>query len=104
YGNSASPSYTALTSSGGCSVRDSAAPSYPQQNYLKPIYLACSYTASDGLGGTYQVHNDFYNSDADLQGRGWLGFERMYSQDTRTNVVHMVSYSTQFPNLGIPNS
>jgi RHS repeat-associated protein len=99
YGNSVSPSYAPMVS--GCYYRDAPPPTYPTIDFLRPIYVVCSNGASDGAGGSYSVSYAYYNSDADLQGRGWLGFERKYRQDSRNNINHMEHYSTQFPNTGL---
>jgi hypothetical protein len=100
YGNSVSPSYAPLVG-GGCYTRDAPAPTYPSADFLRPIYVVCSNGASDGSGGSYTVSYSYYNSDTDLQGRGWQGFERRYVQDSRNNIFHMDSYATQFPNTGL---
>jgi RHS repeat-associated protein len=100
YGNYFNPTYHPM-STGQCYYRDSAPPPYPTAAFLSPIYLACSYTASDGTGGSYSVPYSYYDADKNLQGRGWQGFERIYSQDSRNGIVNTKAYSTVFPNAGM---
>jgi YD repeat-containing protein len=100
YGNYFDPTYQPM-GTGPCYFRDGTPPPYPDAAYRDSSYLACSYTASDGAGGSYSVAFDYYDADTNLQGRGWQGFERVYSEDSRNNIVHMTSYSTVFPNTGV---
>jgi YD repeat-containing protein len=101
FGIFASFAYYSIAASGGCYYRDSAAPVYPDRAFMGAIYTACSMTASDGTGGTYQTNFSYYNANANLQGRGLLGFERRYWIDNRDGIVNMESYGQSFPYIGM---
>jgi RHS repeat-associated protein len=94
--------YAATTGSNSCYGRDSGPPAFPSSAFVLPTYVACTLTASNGIGGTYQVTHSYHNSNVHLQGRGWLGFERHYSIDNRNGIVEMESYAQSFPYIGMP--
>ena len=95
-----SPSYAAM-STHSCYTVDSAVTG----SHITPRPLAvpvtCSHLASDGVGGTYTTTYQYYNSATDGAGRGWLGFQRKYTTDFRTGIVHTDIYAYAFPFLGM---
>ncbi|HSC05229.1 MAG TPA: FG-GAP-like repeat-containing protein, partial [Steroidobacteraceae bacterium] len=101
FGLNASFSYASIAAWSSCYARDSGSPAFPASAFVGPMYVVCNLSASNGIGGTYQVSNSYYNSNVHLQGRGWLGFERRYVIDNRDGIVHMESYSQSFPHIGL---
>ena len=100
FGLNATFGYGALAAWSSCYGRDTAPPPFPSRAFVGAIYVVCSLTASDGAGGTYQVSHSYYNSNLNLQGRGWLGFERRYAIDNRDGIVNVEGYNQTFPNIG----
>ncbi len=101
FGLSASFSYAPIAGWNSCYGRDSGPPAFPVSAFAGPIYVACNLTASNGVGGTYDVSHTYYNSNVHLQGRGWLGFERRYVIDSRDGVINTEAYSQSFPHIGM---
>ena len=101
FGLNATFAYGSLSAWSSCYARDSGTPTFPSTAFIGPIYVVCNLTASNGVGGTYQVSHSYYNSNLNLQGRGWLGFERRYAIDNRDGIVSMESYNQSFPHIGL---
>jgi RHS repeat-associated protein len=102
FGVSSNFTYSSIAAAGSCYIRDSAAPAFPARAFVGPLYTACSMTASNGSGGTYTVNYGYYNANLHLQGRGILGFERVYSVDSRDGFVQMETFGQSFPYIGLP--
>ena len=101
FGLNATFAYASLSAWSSCYARDSGPPTFPSSAFIGPIHVVCNLTASNGVGGTYQVSHSYYNSNLNLQGRGWLGFERRYAIDNRDGIVSMESYNQSFPHIGL---
>lgn len=70
--------------------------------YLGPMYVACSMSASDGIGGTYTVNHNYHLAYMHDGGRGFLGFRQKRTHDSRDNIVFLNSYRLYFPHIGQP--
>lgn len=92
--------YAPLTADNGCYARDSAAPSLPLRAYRQADYVVCSLTASDGVGGSYTTSFNYFNALFDTSGRGYLGFERKRTVDSRDNILHEETFRQEFPYTG----
>jgi hypothetical protein len=73
YGVTYSPSYVPLSASAGAYTKGSSQV-FPQRDYQGPMYVVPSYTASDGIGGTYTITNYYSDAVVNLQGRAgsWI--------------------------------
>jgi hypothetical protein len=74
YGVNFSPTYVSLADSANGVYGKGSNQVYPQQDYIGPLYVAPSYTASDGIGGAYTMHYAYSSGIVNLQGRGFEGF------------------------------
>jgi YD repeat-containing protein len=68
------------------------------------MYVVCTMSGSDGIGGTYTVTFDYFNAYMDYEGRGFLGFARKYTQDSRDNILHTENFRQDFPYIGLLSS
>jgi RHS repeat-associated protein len=93
-----------LTTEGGCYTRDAGAPAFPVRAFRGDLIVACSLEASNGIGGTYTQSFTFYNANLHLQGRGFLGFSKVRSSDSRNNLIQQATFSQTFPYVGMPLS
>lgn len=101
YGMYTDFNYVATTQSGSCYSRDSAAPAFPQRAFRATALLVCDTTASNGIGGAFSTTYAYYNANQDLQGRGFLGFERKSTRDSRDNLVQIQTFLQNFPYIGM---
>jgi RHS repeat-associated protein len=93
-----------LATEGGCYTRDAAAPSFPVRAFRGDLIVACTLEASNGIGGTYTQSFTFYNANLHLQGRGFVGFGKVRSTDSRNNLIQQSTFSQTFPHTGMPVS
>jgi RHS repeat-associated protein len=70
--------------------------------YLGPMYVVCSMSASDGIGGSYTVSHSYSLAFMHDGGRGFLGFREKRTQDSRDNILYRNSYRLIFPYVGQP--
>ena len=103
FGNTVNFSYSTVALA-GCSAVDTAAPAFPYSRYVGSLSVACAVTASNGIGGTFTHAFSYYNAVVHLQGRGFSGFDRRTSTDSRTGIVHMDSFRIDYPFSGSPSS
>jgi len=93
---------TKLASEGGCYTRQAAAPTFPVKAFRGEHILACTLQASDGIGGIYTRSFDFFDANLHVQGRGFLGFGKVMSEDDRNDVIQQATFSQTFPYIGMP--
>lgn len=73
------------------------------------LQVVSNYAASDGAGGSYTVAYEYWNGRQSRLGRGFLGFGRIRSTDSRYQAMHGVavyretSYRQDFPFIGLPD-
>jgi RHS repeat-associated protein len=101
FGLNVSFAYKSMSGWSACYGRDSPPPTFPWRAFVGALPLVCGVTASNGVGGTYQLSHSYYNSNLDLRGRGWLGFERRTAIDSRDGIVNTETYSQSFPHVGM---
>ncbi len=99
FGNLATFSHAPLTSYGSYLKQSGAV--FPMQEYTGPLYVVSSVAASDGIGGTYDLHSFYYEgARLNLQGRGFLGFSFRSWIDSRDGTAQRRSYRQDFPYIG----
>jgi RHS repeat-associated protein len=101
YGVSYSPSYVALSQAPSNVFVQGTGATYPTVDYDGPWVVVSSYTASDGIGGTYTVGNFYTTAVTDLQGRGFQGFGATRTWDSRNGLYRYIHYFTAFPSTGM---
>jgi RHS repeat-associated protein len=91
------------TSSGNCHTRDSGAPSIGSAMVAiaSPFSVVCSTSSSDGIGGVNTTSYKYYNYNANVKGRGGIGFERRTVTDGQTGFVSEEQYRQDFPFAGM---
>ena len=104
YGNYAAPSYVVLTQAQN-SVYFPRTQSYPNQQYLGPLYLVNSVTFNDpssGTGtGTYTQSHYYSGATVNLSGRGFVGMQAHQMYDSRSGIWETWDYDVVFPNIGM---
>lgn len=98
FGNNVAIVYSSLTDS-SIYTKGSGA-TYPTIDLQAPIQVVKQYTASDGTGGAYSVTNKYEGAKVNVQGRGYLGFSRRSSTDSRTSIRTTQDYLQTFPYVG----
>ena len=101
YGVTYSPSYIALAHAASSVYAKGSSQVYPQQDYDGPFNVVPSYTASDGIGGTYTMTSFYSAAIIDLKGRGFEGFQGIRVKDSRTGIYDFKHYSNTFPTTGL---
>ncbi len=105
-GNVFQPAYQALGSFAGYAREGTAgaAGEYLLRGGALPVVTA--FTANDGIGGTYTTRYDYWNGRVNRLGRGFLGFEKIRSTDSRYASLHgvavfnEVTFRQDFPFIG----
>jgi len=103
YGNATSFNYQP-TSSGNCTTANDG--TIPPLNTglrrsLTTHYVVCGLTTNDGIGGNYTLSYGYSNPTDNVQGRGYVGFERRTVTDSRTGTAHQENYYQTFPHIGM---
>ena len=102
-GNSVSPAYVSIAQD--ATDAEGTAATYPDRNYLGPLYVVDTVTYSDpssSTGGTYTKQTNYFRAWMNLQGRGFEGFEQTRTHDSRTGVDEHWFYNPAFPYTGMP--
>jgi RHS repeat-associated protein len=101
-GVNVSPSYVSLPR--GSYTKGTGA-TYPQRDYIGPLHVVSSLTASSGAsnGGpsTYSTTYTYFSARTDVNGRGFGGFDRVRTQDGRSGIIRDVYRRTAFPYTGM---
>jgi RHS repeat-associated protein len=97
YGNSHSPNFVSIADSGGVYTVGSVSPPATYAVRTNPLYVVASDTASDGIGGSYNIDYTYSGAITNLQGRGFQGFTTRQTHDSRTLIFDAKTYSTIFP-------
>jgi RHS repeat-associated protein len=102
YGNSATPSYLPLSEATYEEHYKDA--TFPDQDYIGPLYVVSSVVYSDpsaALGSNFNQSFWYYSAWMNLQGRGFEGFSGMRTLDSRNGLYDYKFYSTVFPYTGM---
>lgn len=98
FGVNVSPSYGSTAQGNYTAYADAA---YPEADSSGPIVVVTGYSASNGIGGTYSVTESYFGARVNLQGRGFLGFERKREIDSRNSLQSNDYYYRTFPFTGL---
>jgi RHS repeat-associated protein len=104
YGNFAKPTYSSIAQA---AYSKGTSASYPDENYVGPLYVVNQTTYSDPSspsGGTYGQSFNYYSAWMNLEGRGFEGFGSMRTYDSRTGVYDYWFYNPAFPYTGMPTA
>jgi len=94
--------YVPTTTSTNSPYTVTAPAAYPEVNFRSPLYVVNQLTASDGIGGTYTQTFHYQNARANLQGRGFEGFQGFKVSDSRSNTpIVATTFFTLFPWTGM---
>jgi YD repeat-containing protein len=102
YGNSASATYVSLVQNNYTLYADAT---YPDKNYLAPLYVVSQATLSDpsnAPSGNYTQSFWYYGAWMNLQGRGFDGFNAKRTYDSRTQTYRYTYFQRRFPYTGLP--
>ena len=100
YGNTVTFEYAPLTTSVYTKMANGVNAVFPEQDYQGSLYVVKSFTASDGIGGTFKDSFSYEGALVHLKGRGFEGFYRVQSQDDRTNFLVRAFFNQLFPKTG----
>lgn len=98
FGNNVNVTYAPLTDSSVYTKGSGA--SFPEIDMQAPMYVVKKYTTNDGLGGSYDVTENYTGARVHVQGRGFEGFSSRSETDGRTGVVARVDLRQDFPYTG----
>ncbi|HEV2365327.1 MAG TPA: FG-GAP-like repeat-containing protein [Caulobacteraceae bacterium] len=73
---------------------------YPIQDLDGPFYVVSRVDSSNGAGGTYSSAYAYSGAQAELDGRGFLGFGSIAITDSQTGIVQTTTYNLAFPYTG----
>jgi RHS repeat-associated protein len=78
-----------------------ATATFPMQEYAGPLYVVSNVQSSNGIGGTFNLQNFYYQgARIDLLGRGFLGFFYRSWVDSRDGTTQRRTYRQDFPFIG----
>lgn len=99
YGNSSTFNYVSL-SQGSYSKHTNAV--FPEQDYMRPMYVVSNLTVSSGVTSpsTYARDYWYYGARFHLQGRGFEGFHTQRVIDSRTGLRDYSRFNRLFPYTG----
>ena len=72
-----------------------------EKEYTAPIRIVSQVSLSDGIGGSYIKEYSYEGARANLQGRGFSGFQVQKIVDHRLNLVTRRQFRTDFPYTGM---
>ncbi len=98
FGVTHSPTYTAIER-GSYSGYSNAA--YPYRDVRGDRRVVSVATSTDGIGGTYTNTYTYFGAQVNVQGRGFAGFEKIESVDSRNSVKRVQKFERAFPSSGM---
>jgi RHS repeat-associated protein len=98
FGVNFSPTYDVLAKSPSYTKASGAV--FPEVDFSGAMWIVPSYTASDGVGGTFTITETYYGARINAQGRGFEGFLWKQSKDSRSNWSVKDNFALTFPNTG----
>lgn len=75
---------------------------YPVVDFQGPMFAVSSYTTSNGIGGSYQVIRKYLGGKLDVNGRGFLGYSAIQTNDA-LGIATVSSYRQDWPYTGLPS-
>jgi len=77
---------------------------YPTMDLQAAIYAVSQVDAGNGIGGNYSSTYNYGGAQADLEGRGFLGFHQMVVTDAQTGIKSVTNYRQDYPYTGLAAS
>ena len=74
---------------------------WPIRQINGPLYVVERIDAGNAVGGNYVSSYAYVGAEADLKGRGFVGFRRMSVTDEQTGVVQTTTYRQDYPFIGL---
>jgi RHS repeat-associated protein len=99
FGVNYSPSYTQLTKSSVYTKGTGAV--YPEQDVQSARTVVSSYSASDGIGGTYSVSELYAQARNNVQRQEFEGFGSIRSLDSRDSLYRYAYFAQLSPRTGL---
>ncbi len=103
-GNTFEPNYDSILDMADYFETISLTVTFPTQRVTKPLHVVDSYTASDGIGGTYNINYKYWDALTDAQGRGPLGFRVFRAIDSRNGTYRQTYLLQGWPYTGMRGS
>jgi RHS repeat-associated protein len=102
YGIQFNPSYASIAQGNYEKGTDAV---YPERDYIAPMYVVSSFSASTGASApgaasTFTQSFAYYRARAQVQGRGFEGFEAKRTQDSRNGLYVYEYFNRSFPYSG----
>lgn len=98
YGVNFSPTYDEISESSYTPYTDAV---WPQKDVKSGIRIVKNTVSSDGVGGTFTTTYTYYGGVEDVAGRGFLGFQKVQTVDSRATAPYRIDYyKKEFPNSG----
>ena len=79
---------------------DSTPPTFPQAPVDRSMQVVKKLSVSNGIGGQVHTYFNYVGGKRDLQGRGFLGFAKIETTNTGSNVETATQYLQTFPYTG----
>jgi RHS repeat-associated protein len=73
---------------------------FPDEDFIGPLYVVAGYTATDGTGNTYNLSYWYYYARLNRQGRGMEGFAARWDTDSRVAIYNLNYFQQDFPLTG----
>jgi RHS repeat-associated protein len=99
FGVTHTPTYTRIERSNYSAYNNAA---YPARDVTRGRYVVKKVTATDGISGTYDTNYNYFGAQVNVQGRGFAGFEKIQSVDSRNGVMSEQKFKREFPYSGMP--
>jgi RHS repeat-associated protein len=102
FGISTTFAYVPITQGSYSKDTSIAAATFPEQDFVAPIYVVSSATSSTGIAAPATYMQTFYYTSArrNLQGRGFAGFYERMVYDNRNSLFSHDYYNQVFPYVG----
>ena len=99
FGVNYSPTYEQLTNSSLYTKGTGAV--FPEQDVQTPMTVVSSYSASDGIGGTYTVSKFYTGARQNVRRRESEGFASVRTIDSRDSLYRYTYFGQLFPQTGV---
>src|SRR5690606_33180416 len=75
---------------------------YPYRDVKGYRRVVGQVAASDGIGGSYTTDYQYFGAVVELQGRGFAGFDKIETVDSRNDIKVVRKFKREFPYSGMP--
>jgi RHS repeat-associated protein len=99
FGVTHTPTYTAIERSNYSAYNNAA---YPARDVTRGRFVVKTVTASDGIGGTFDTTYSYFGAQVNVQGRGFAGFDKIETVDSRNGILRQEKFKREFPYSGMP--